>query len=265
MKFIILCCAIVPFLHGCIAWEIRDEIRATNRHLCEVKPSLIVTNEKVEETNQLILATEARLTLLQAELIKTQQQLTDVQASLTKTNPTLADLDAELERLRVLNDVQLSLVEVNKSLSPLGKAMSSLGGAMSLIGLGESSSDLLAESPAETSAETAPSPDAAVEAPGRKRPDPILGTWIAVYPPPASGNTLGPIIILSEGGAMVFAEQGKPTRSGKWARQSRSLTFTPDAVANEPAPRADAMEVLTLNSRTLTVRSGDSIRVYTRP
>jgi hypothetical protein len=304
MKKIIPLLFALPFLPGCIAWEIRDEVRSTNQHLCEVKPALVHTLHAVEETNQKIALTQEQLAAMQAEIVKTQAMLTTVEAAMRQTdehlvavggtlgatNPTLVELDGGLERMKVLNEVHASLKSTNEALGPLGKAMGSLGGAMSLLGMGgDSGPDLLADDQgAGGKADTdvaAAEPDAAGKGAGGtgnvgsggggegdKRPDPLLGTWVRVYPPPApvvAGSTAAPqstarITVVTADGKFLTAEGGQPPRTGRWERKGRMLTFTYDAAAGAK-PEVDTAELLTLNSRTMTVRRGDMIAVHSRP
>ncbi|MCC6321551.1 MAG: hypothetical protein IT438_08985 [Phycisphaerales bacterium] len=290
--------ALSPLLSGCIAWEIRDEIRATNQNLCEVKPALVHTLHSVEETNQKIAVTQAQLAEIQAALVVTQSKLDAVHASLTRTdehlttvggtlgqtNPKLVDLDGGLERMKVLNDVHATLKDVQAALGPLSGAMGSLGGAMSFLGLSsDSSTDLLEAEEESAAADAAPveasaadstakpaagSAADASEAGASKRPDPLLGTWVQVYPPPsaqAPGTTSVRITVVTADGRVVSAHDGQKPRSGKWTRQGRTLTFSFDPVSAGAQPEVETGELLSLNSRALTIRVGDSIRVHARP
>ncbi|MFN7021468.1 MAG: hypothetical protein ACK4WH_09095 [Phycisphaerales bacterium] len=278
-------------LPGCIAWEIRDEIRATNQHLCEVKPALVHTLHSVEETNQAIARTQAQLAEVQAALTQTQTHLASVHFSLKRTdgnlvavgdtlgqtNPRLGDVQGELERMRILTEVNATLKDVHSTLGPLGRAMGSLGGAMSWLGMrGDASTDLLsteapAASPDGAGAETAGVD--AQEVAGTKRPDPILGTWIMVYPLPSAAPAGSPtssspsprITVVMADGRLLAVESGQRPRNGRWERSGRSLTLTLDAEAPGGQPETETAEILTLNTRTMTLRRGDDLRVHARP
>ncbi len=286
--------SLLAVLPGCIAWEIRDEIRTTNRHLCEVEPALVHTLHGIEETNRRIAevhaaiqATQSQLADVQSELGKTEARLIAVSGTLDQTNPKLNNLDDGLERMRILNEVHATLKDVHKSLGPLGAAMGSLGGAMSFLGMGgDASPDLLEQEASAAQAAAAPAAGATAparepgaepevaEPAGTKRPDPILGTWVLVYPPPpaatgastpAAATTRGRITIIMADGRFITAEDGRAPRTGRWMRQGRNLTFTYEPSDPGAAPEVESGELLTLSSRTLTIRRGDVIRVHARP
>lgn len=314
MKSLFLFAAVVMLsFPGCIAWEIRDEIRAANRQLGEVSPTLAHTLHGVHESNLQVAATTARLAEVQGELNDTQSQLAQLQASLADTNrrladvhaalgttqPMLVDLNTGLTRVQpLITSVNASLGQTNPNLDqtnaalkrvegalgPVSGALGSLGGAVSFLGLGDSSSDVLAEPapPAEPPPE-APGADAADAPPAAGRPDPILGTWIEVYPEPATPQQRRVLVIMSDG-AFLAAEGGGNPRIGRWARSGRALTLTPDTQATPgagtpgaatpgaargapgtPPSQPETFDILTLNSRTLTARVGTSIRVLARP
>lgn len=299
-------------LSGCVAWEIRDEMRVTNRHLCEVTPALGHTIAMVEETNQKIAATNTRLDDVHASLARTQAQLTavydalrltdenlvSVGGTLVETNPKLNSLDGGLDRMKILNDMHATLKEVNATLGPLNKAMGSLGGAVSFLGLSENSQDLLAEESTEPSDSAtalatpsanpaAPTPAAGTPASGEAvvssgtpgtpatpaassrsgpdRQDYLLGTWVQVYPPPIPPETAGRVIILTADGKFITAQNNKPLRAGRWTRKERTFTANYDAAPGQPTPEPEVRDLLTLTSRTLTLRRGDEILVFARP
>lgn len=259
-------------LPGCIAWEIRDEVRTTNEHLCEVGPTLAYTLHGVEETNRQIELTNARLAEVQAALALTQAQLSTVQATLKQTDEHMVAVSG------TLGSTNPKLDDLGGALKPLSGAMGSLGGAMSFLGMSSSSEDLLAEESAAPKEEApkveatgaAPSAEpevsgAGAEDKGGKRPDPVLGTWVLIYPPPAPPQTIGRIFVLTSDGRFMLVEQSKPIRPGSWGRRGRTLYFTYDAVQGGPAAVPETGELLTLNSRTLTIKVGDAIRIYSRP
>lgn len=274
---------------GCIAWEIRDEIRATNQHLCEVTPALAMTLHSVDQTNREIAKTQVLLAEVQAALASTQKQIDELHASLKttdgtvagvagtlgNTNPVLTDLSAELERLRMLNDVHTTLQKVETSLGPLSKAMGSLGGAVSFLGLGgDASRDVLAEEERMRAAGGGAG-SAAAEAGdgvqgGAEKADPLLGTWVMVYPPPGGdeeGADANParITIFSADGRFITDAEGEKPSGGTWKREGRALTLTFDAAVPGQPPMVETLELLTLNARTLTLRREDVIRVHARP
>jgi hypothetical protein len=261
MKYCMMLITFALALPGCIAWEIRDEMRVTNQHLCEVKPLLVQTLLNVEETNEKIERTSAQLSEVYGALTQTHDQLVQVHASLRRTHehllavdgslgrmdPQLSRLDDGLERLRVLDDVNSSIKHVHDALRPLSGAMGSLGGTLSFLGVGDSSGDLLAE----------PAPSAPVEAPAggepavahesTRRPDPLPGTWVLVYPPPQEDSNPAKVLVLAPGGTFVVAIGGGLPTAGTWSREGRFVTFatTPDlkpitgneSVGTDPAIR----------------------------
>lgn len=289
-------------LPGCIAWEIRDEIRTANRHLCEVGPALVHTlhaveqaNREIEQTQSQLADVQTQLAIVQAAMVQTDTHLLSVGDTLVQTNPRLHDLDGGLQRMMVLHDVHATLKDVHAAIGPLSKAMRSVGGAMSLLGLGGGEDLLETASPPPAGAPAVtrdappvagmPEPDAseAQISQGEKRADPILGTWVLVYPPRTSEQASPPsdrrpaapdgisdpahVLVLQSEGRFVLADDGARMAAGRWTRQSRMLTLALDPAAgasDTPAP-PETVELLTLNSRTLTIRRGDAIRVYARP
>lgn len=300
MKTIIMLAACASFLPGCIAWEIRDEMRTANRQLCDANPSLVHAVHGMESVNQDIVQTNAQLAQVQILLERTNGQLTDVYALLKKTDedlvavggtlnqtqPKMTSLDGQLERMMVINDVQNQLKEVNSALGPLGKSLGSLGGAMSFLGMG-SSGDVLddehppapagsgqgAESAGAGTASGAgtggPTSDAAL-----MRRELLAGTWIQVYPPPTPPRTSGRVLVLMGDGGYLQAEEGQPLISGKWKREGRTATLTPEGASGGGGAQGAAagagagvekFDLVTLSAQTLTLRQGDSIRVFARP
>ncbi|MBX3408381.1 MAG: hypothetical protein KF859_00670 [Phycisphaeraceae bacterium] len=294
MKRTLFLLACVSMLPGCIAWEIRDEMRVTNQHLCEVKPMLVQTLLNVEETNDKIDQTNARLVdvhgtlsetyaqlvVVHASLGKTHEHLTAMETALGRTNPKLLDLDAGLERLRVLDQVNASIRDVNGALRPLSSAMGSLGGAISFLGFGDSAMEAPPEQGVQTIGESPDVGEHAAATAGARRPDPLLGTWVMVYPPPEGDRSLAKIMVLSADGKFVAAVGGGSPTEGAWSRDGKFVTFEKvsdrpqrasgisannDQTASPQETVTERVELLTLNARTLTVRSGETIRVYAKP
>lgn len=289
--FLLVCVSMLP---GCIAWEIRDEMRVTNQHLCEVKPMLVQTllniedtNDKIDQTNARLVEvhgtlseTYAQLVVVHASLGKTHEHLTAMDTALGRTNPKLLDLDAGLERLRVLDQVNTSIRDVHGALRPLSSAMGSLGGAISFLGFGDSAMDAPPEQGVQAAGEGPDVNEHATPAAGARRPDPLLGTWVMVYPPPEGDRSLAKIMVLSADGKFVAAVGGGSPKEGAWSRDGKFVTFEVGSDRPQPASGGAAntgqtasaqetvterVELLTLNARTLTVRSGETIRVYAKP
>lgn len=287
MKRILPLALPLALLPGCIAWEIRDEMRTVNQRLADVQPVLVETRENLVRVNQDINTTNTQLAQVQTLLAQTNTQLTDVYARLGRvdehlvavggvlgeTNPKLVSVDTQLERMRILNEINPSLAQVNAALAPLSKSMGALGGAMSFLGLSDSGADLLDEPDPEPAPATAPeaeegAPAEASEvaaATGPRRSDPFAGTWVMVYPPPKPPQTIGRIVVVSSDGSYLEAQEGMPLTTGRWARKDRTLTMTPDAAPGGAPAREMTVEVITLTTRTLTVRNAEEIRVFARP
>lgn len=267
MRTIIMLAACVCSMPGCIAWEIRDEMRTANRQLCDANPTLVHAIHGIEAVNQDIAQTNAQLAQVQVQLATTSGQLTDlhalleqtdehlvaVGATLRQTQPKMTSLDEQLERMRVINEVHAQLKDVNAALGPLGKSLSSLGGAMSFLGMG-SSGDVLddgqasaaapgagGEQPTATPAakeESRGGEKAATDDAASMRRELLAGTWVQVFPRGISGEKSGAgtgegrsegrVLVLLGDGRYLQAEQGKPLVSGQWKRDGRTATLTPE-------------------------------------
>jgi hypothetical protein len=312
--------AVLSGLGGCVAFEIRDSVRETNARLCELTPALghtlhaiEDTRVEVERTRGLLLEVQAdirdvrgEVALVRSSLDRTDGSLTAVGSTLGETNPKLNRVDGGLDRLAVLDRLAASLEKTNKALEPLASAAGLIGtletGLGMVMGEGTHAAAPTSEPAASDSnanAPAAPLPNAPVSQspapPPPARPDPLLGTWVLVYPapsppaaassrpdaaaaPPASGPEARDVLILRPDNTYLSAAGGTPPQTGTWTRVGRTLTLTlpPPAPPTPPAPPAPAVpaaspppgaeyELLTLTTRTLTIRSGDTVRVYARP
>jgi hypothetical protein len=228
---------------------------------------LAYTLHEVEETNRQIELTNARLAEVQAALANMEAQLAALESVIRHTDEHMVAVTG------TLGSTNPKLDDLGGALKPLSGAMGMLGGAMSFLGRSSSSEELLTEEEEEPKADTADGtragePDASTsgaEATSTKRPDPVLGTWVLVYPPPVSPRTIGPIVVLTADGRFILVEQSKPIRPGSWSRHGRTLSFSYDAVKGGPTNEEEKGELLTLNSRTLTMKVGEAIRIYSRP
>jgi hypothetical protein len=309
MRLILLALLACPFLSGCIAWEIRDEVRAANAHVCETNGAIGHTLDRLAEINQDIKQTNAQMVQVQTALAQTTGQLKEVQTALAQTtgqlatvyaslqktdehlvgvgatldvtHPKLTTLDNDLERMRILTDVQASLKEVQKALGPLGKSLGVLSSAASFFGGGGEEADLLAHEtepaptgegvaspgaePPPAGAAAAKAPPAAPAEPAAPKQDMLVGTWLLVYPPAAPPQRSGKALIITADGAYIEAEPDKPLLRGQWTRTRRNITFRPAAASPGQAPGEVTAELITLSMRTLTLRRGDEIKVYNRP
>jgi hypothetical protein len=291
---IVIACAMACSLPGCIAWEIRDAIRTANYRMNEVDGLLSQTNDRLGNTNELVAATHATLQQVQGSVTQTntdlehmKDQLDSLHASLRKidehvvatsgllgeTNPRLGTTNEAMERLRILQEIQATLLQTNSTLLPLQKAMSSLGGALSFLGMGGE------ETPAPTSAAApdgaAPEPAAgeATSAPAESRAGGYVGgTWVLVHPTPAASGTAaksGPagVLVLLADGRYLEGDNGKVHGTGKWVRKGSELRLTPETAggAVTSARAGEVFEVVSVSARALTLRSGSDLRVYARP
>jgi len=282
MKAILLLALSALTLPGCIAWEIRDEIRTTNQHLKEMDPVLLNTRGLLATVNADIRRTNEQLDAVRSELAETRTQLTAVESSLETANPKLFEVNSGLDRMQVLNEVHASLQRVESHLGPLSRTMGSLGGTLSWLGMGgaDTGTDLLAtDADASPTAGAAPTADASPAA--RPQRDLLIGTWLLEFPPPAPPQVSPAAFVIKPDGTFLRAEPGKPLVSGTWSRAERKLTLTSDqdapSAVSTPTQRtgqqATALaantptefELLSVTLRTLTLRKDDEIRVFTRP
>lgn len=99
LKSILLLGLGLSMMPGCIAWEIRDDLRRTNE-LVDKRLALL------ESTNDLLAA-------IKVDLDQTKQELAEVKGQLATTNKEMADIH---DRLAVLDPIQKSLDSLDDSL-----------------------------------------------------------------------------------------------------------------------------------------------------
>jgi hypothetical protein len=263
----------ITLLPGCVAWEIRDEVRIANGQICEA-------NRQLADVQAGLTVTNAQLAEMYAALQRTDERLIAANTLLESAHPKLTTLDGDLTRMQVLDEVSVTLKDVQKQLVPLSKSLGVVSGAANLLGMGSGGNqDLLAAEPSEpasteaavptkstattatsatpTSASTPP-PLAPPPALPPERLEALVGTWLQVYPPPQPPQRMGKIIVLSTGGGYLEAQEGGPITLGHWTRTGRTITIGPDAAK-------ETGELLAATPRSVTVRFGDALRVYTRP
>lgn len=249
-------------LPGCIAWEIRDEMRTANSSLAganwrldeagarmtAANQRLDVANERLQRVDERVILTQSILQSVKAELEKSNERLLAVEAELEKTEPLISTANARLEEMMVLQNVQKSLISINATLGPLGQSMSTMGSVVSMLGLGGEPEPAPAAAPspagagmgAEGQPVAATAPDAPVPsgsaAPARA-PNLLAGTWLLTFPVPPDGPAKAQaqqaLVILSTGQFML-ANGGMPLATGSWTQQGKTLTLTPTS----PAPSA---------------------------
>ena len=95
---------------GCIAWEIRDELRQVNASMEDVKVQLGTVNDglaKLERTNTLLADLDMKLTSLET----TNASLASVDAHLASLRKTLNNIDSTIPFLSVTGDDEDEVVE----------------------------------------------------------------------------------------------------------------------------------------------------------
>lgn len=104
----LLCLA--PLLHGCIAWDIRDQLIVANQSLDDV-------NEQLARTNDRLAALDLQLQRIEATN-NSLAMITDQLAALDDTNESLVLLQKRTELLeaieRSLNSLDRSLITVRE-------------------------------------------------------------------------------------------------------------------------------------------------------
>lgn len=254
-------------LPGCIAWEIRDEMRLANSNLACANAGIDQATRRIEQAStdidgangrmdavsaRLDLATERmsqtheNILTLRAVLLETNQRLTAVEGQLIKTQPMVGVANSRLEDLMVLREVHKTLLDINTTLGPLSKSMSSVGGVVSLLGLGGEpepapstpaplGADAVAAGdpaaapagPKDVAATANPAAPAAA-GPGRGS-NLLVGTWVLAYPVPDSATRQAPdqALVILAGGKYLLAVHGQPLVTGDWAQKDKTLTLTP--------------------------------------
>jgi septal ring factor EnvC (AmiA/AmiB activator) len=81
--------AFLPVLPGCVAYEIRDELRTSNASFAE----LSLSREQLEESNR-------QLTAVNRQLAEVNRQLAESSARLTEVEKRMAGIDSNLGYIR---------------------------------------------------------------------------------------------------------------------------------------------------------------------
>ncbi|MFT3683726.1 MAG: hypothetical protein QM783_02170 [Phycisphaerales bacterium] len=283
-------------------WRLDDaslRMDRANRNIDDANTRMDAVTARLDLATERMAQTHENILTLRQVLLETNQRLTDVQAQIAKTEPMVDATNHRLEDLMVLRQVQQTLVSINTTLGPLSKSMSSVGGVVSLLGLGGESEPQPLATGAEEAAAVDPAAPATTPAPATPKdpaspvkaapaasqargPNLLVGAWVLAYPVP-EGTATHPsrqaLVILATG-KYLLAESGRPLVTGDWALKDKTLTLTPSsstsatapssttaasASAAPPAPQPATMEVLNNTLRTLAVRMGDEVRIYTRP
>ena len=97
-------------LSGCLAYEVRNELRQVNASLDDVKVQLGTVNDgllKLERTNTLLSDLDMKL----ASLETTNASLSSIDAHLASLRRTLNNIDSTIPFLKVSDDDKDSLIE----------------------------------------------------------------------------------------------------------------------------------------------------------
>lgn len=256
---------LLPFLPGCIAWEIRDQLKTVNAQLAEVNGSVTVTHSEIQQVKNRLNTMNADLGTTNDKLLEANTKLVDVQSGLTRvdtTNSSLGTLDQQL------TSMQASLTKIDGHLASLRGTIGKLDSAIPFLDLG-------GDAPVETAAATSDAPPAEstalqpADVPTRQPRDQLLGSWIAATP-----GKVFTFVLLGDG--RYFLDQGTALQRGTWKRESQKITLTPDTApaptatpANTSAPAAPApttYDITHQTTRSLTLLAQDqSLIVLRRP
>lgn len=256
----VLAMAMAGVLPGCVAWEIRDEMRAANARLVEVQGTIVQTNERLDRV-------EAGLTRLD----QTNTLIGTVEQGLGRIDSTNSSLSTLEQQLALLNSINTSLSRLDTHLAALRRTIGRIDSAIPFLDLGgDAPVDVPAPPPLAQAGGAGEGGEPAAEA-GRAgrtegqtaRRDPLLGVWVPV---PEDGND---VYVLDADGSFVHAVRGE----GAWRREGSRVEFTvaeatttrPDGTTDVRPAQTWAWEVVHVTARSVAVRQRDVVRVYTRP
>jgi hypothetical protein len=130
-------------LPGCVAWEIRDEVRRANTHLGEVR-ELLVSLEQTKESIDRVNAT----------LVETNALIRTADEGIDSANVSLRRLE---ERLAVLDSMQSTLVRLDGHLASVRETIIRIDSAIPV-------GSIVGDEPPPTT------PEKPAERPGEQRP-----------------------------------------------------------------------------------------------
>lgn len=264
---------LVPCLGGCVAWEIRDDIRDANALLADVQCTIGDVGKQIDGVQRTI-------DDVGAQLADVQRTLDTANTSLSASTTTLASVDTDLDRLEstntslvaanttlaqtekqlaTLTSIDHSMTKLDQHLGSLRKTISRIDNVIPFFSLGDDApieSDAAEPTaPTEPAAEVppaaAPAEGAAIAEPAGKdadptsqapaaavRRDPLVGTWICEFPKSPSQA----LILLPDSSALLVThyESGGTKIPGTWSRKGNTLTFTHTPQKIEGAPDAPA-------------------------
>lgn len=223
MSVLFLALAALP---GCVAWEIRDDLRRANTQLEEVDKSLTGTNEQIAEVERGL-------------------------ARLDDTNTSLGSVE---EQLAYLRSIEASLGRLDQHLASLRRTISRIDRTIPFLDLGGGDPP-----PPEP-----PVADAADE-PEARRParDPLLGTWLSEFPTEGFAMVLlegGEFVLTPE--QFWGPAEGILVR-GTWKREESRLTLTPRNAGPDAA--AAVLAIVTYSARSITLEHEGRLLIFTRP
>lgn len=279
MRRILAIVLLLPVLPGCVAWEIRDEMRLATYQLEDVRCNLEKVHTQLGDVKSRLDTTNDRLSEVETGL----ERLDATNASLDTANSALGTVH---ERLALLRSIDASLERLDGHLASLRRTITKLDSAIPFFDFGDSapvepppasaaSADAAPPAgaepqPAAAPAGQAPAPQPAAE-PALARRDPLVGTWISQYPNPQ--NTA--MLLLPDAKAFYLirvSNQGAGKLPCTWSRTANTITLTfepqtvkkPDGSA-ETVTRTDTYTIVSQTSRTLTLEDRGEIIVYARP
>lgn len=292
-------------LPGCIAQEIRDELRSANAQLVCVQFAMEEANAGLSSANTLLAETNDRLDLVEeglARLDRTNALIDDVEKGLGRIDSTNTSLGGLERQLALLTSIEQSLDRLDVHLASVRKTIGSINSFIPFLDLGGGYEET--EVSAATQEEVPPpglgqNREAADAAPGENggaevvpasplaaRRDSIMGAWISVYPDRSVA-----MVIHADGTyekATVqpprAASGGTPEKQpgsvsaaaivrGNWARDGSTVSFAtvsekPDGTGSThgmPPPIAWVVKVLSVTSRALAIETPDGMVVFGRP
>jgi hypothetical protein len=290
------------FSGGCVFWDIRDEVRASNAHIERVQEGLSATQGAIDQTNASIGQTNAAIDQTNAAIDQTHAaidqanaKLRDVEGGLARLDTTNSSLKEVDERLAILRSIQDSLAHVDVHLASLRKTIGRIDHMIPFLDLGSDEAPAepapVAAAPAPPEGAAAPEPgEAAAGAPSKDdaaaKRDAIIGSWVSQYPDRATA-----LVVLEDGHyiwQIAQAGGGWTTESGTWKRDGKQLRLTGDpsgpdssggpgraapaaaprgnAPAPPPPPAERTFEIISRSARALTLRASDGrLMIFTKP
>lgn len=284
---------------GCVFWDIRDEVRASNAHIEQVQERLTATQGAIDQTNASIGQTNAAINQTNSAIDQTHTaidqanaKLRDVESGLGRLDTTNTSLKEVDDRLALLRSIQDSLAHVDVHLASLRKTIGRIDHMIPFLDLGSDEAPAepapVAAAPAPPEGAAAPEPgEAAAGAPSKDdaaaKRDAIIGSWVSQYPDRSTA------LVVLDGGRYIWqiaqAGGGWTTESGTWKRDGKQLRLTGDPSGAEsagapahgapavprgnspPLPPSDrTFEMISRSTRAVTLRAADGrLMIFTKP